>query len=119
MYYVCMSMLMEVVEIKTLRHGLWTHVARRQHAPKTVYFASDNELMLHGTVKYVLRADTGSEVEVPWAGRVVFSDGAEGVKMRFYQVYLVSSLIWVSCIAGLMGLGSFGAVGEEVDMYGL
>lgn len=91
--YVCMyvDLLMSMAEIKTLRHGLWTHVARRQHAPKTVYFASDNELMLHGTVNYVLRADLGREVEVPWAGRIVFDNGdAEGVKMRFYQVYLVS-----------------------------
>lgn len=45
--------------------------------------------MLYGTVRYVLRADAeGNEVEVPWAGRVVFAvDGGE-VRMRFYQVYL-------------------------------
>ena len=46
--------------------------------------------MLYGTVRYILRADTGNEVEVPWAGRVVFSL-EDGVKMKFYQVYLVCS----------------------------
>ncbi|KAL3478743.1 hypothetical protein BJX99DRAFT_99207 [Aspergillus californicus] len=87
-------------EILTLRHGLWTHVASRKHAPTKVFFASGNELMLYGTVRYVLKKDLESEVEVEWAGRVVFEtdeegnlekgggkDG-EGLKMKFYQVYL-------------------------------
>lgn len=48
--------------------------------------------MLYGTVRYVLRKDVEAgkpdeEVEVPWAGRVVFDEKVE--KMRFYQVYLV------------------------------
>lgn len=46
--------------------------------------------MLYGTVSYVLRADAEkNEVEVPWAGRVVFAVDGEEVRMRFYQVYLV------------------------------
>lgn len=45
--------------------------------------------MLYGTVKYVLKADLEREVEVPWAGRVVFEEG-DGNRMKFYQVYLVS-----------------------------
>ncbi|KAL4922707.1 hypothetical protein BDW62DRAFT_1701 [Aspergillus aurantiobrunneus] len=72
-------------EIRALRHGLWTHVASRKHAPTRIYFGGENELMLYGTVKYVLRADPTGEVQIPWAGRVVFGD--EG-KMKFYQVYL-------------------------------
>lgn len=44
--------------------------------------------MLYGTVRYVLKAEPGKEVEVPWAGRVAFDDGDE-LKMKFYQVYLV------------------------------
>ncbi|KAK5714732.1 hypothetical protein LTS12_027834 [Elasticomyces elasticus] len=78
------------IEILTLRHGLWTHVASRRHIPTKVFFGSDNEVMLYGTVRYILRADTENEVEVPWAGRVVFSL-EDGVKMKFYQVYLVYS----------------------------
>lgn len=80
---------MDGTEIRTLRHGLWTHVASRRHYPTKVFFGADDEVMLYGTVRYVLRADSEqNEVEVPWAGRVVFSLD-EGVKMRFYQVYLV------------------------------
>ncbi|PWY72382.1 hypothetical protein BO70DRAFT_364915 [Aspergillus heteromorphus CBS 117.55] len=73
-------------EILPLRHGLWTHVLSRKHFPERVYFGADRELMLHGTVRYVLKADPDTEVEVPWAGRVVFDEKVE--KMRFYQVYL-------------------------------
>lgn len=83
---------MDNTEILTLRHGLWTHVARRKHTPERVYFGAERELMLYGTVRYVLRnhVEAGKpdeEIEVPWAGRVVFDEKVE--KMRFYQVYLV------------------------------
>ncbi|PLB46760.1 hypothetical protein P170DRAFT_477630 [Aspergillus steynii IBT 23096] len=76
-------------EVLPLRHGLWTHVASRKHFPERIFFGGANELMLFGTVKYVLKADPSNEVEVPWAGRVVF-DKTEGeaLKMKFYQVYL-------------------------------
>ncbi|RAL09974.1 uncharacterized protein BO97DRAFT_407284 [Aspergillus homomorphus CBS 101889] len=76
-------------EILPLRHSLWTHVASRKHTPEKVYFGGDREVMLYGTVKYVLRNDPGNEVEVPWAGRVVFDEEeSAGLRMRFYQVYL-------------------------------
>jgi hypothetical protein len=50
--------------------------------------------MLYGGVNYRLKADTEKDVYVPWAGRVVFAPekAGEGVKMQFYQVYLVCSL---------------------------
>lgn len=76
-------------EILPLRHGLWTHVASRKHSPERIFFGGANELMLFGTVKYVLKADPSNAVEVPWAGRVVFSETQRGLKMKFYQVYLV------------------------------
>ncbi|RJE20741.1 hypothetical protein PHISCL_06936 [Aspergillus sclerotialis] len=79
-------------EIRTLRHGLWTHVSSRRHFPERVYFGGDDELMLYGTVKYVLKADLENEVTVPWAGRVVFENQAVSpdgkLRMKFYQVYL-------------------------------
>ncbi|KAL4896673.1 hypothetical protein BDV59DRAFT_199030 [Aspergillus ambiguus] len=75
-------------DIRTLRHGLWTHVAARSHFPARIYFGGKNELMLYGTVKYRLKADPSNEVEVPWAGRVVFADDEKNLKMKFYQVYL-------------------------------
>ncbi|KAL4974426.1 hypothetical protein BDW66DRAFT_139804 [Aspergillus desertorum] len=74
-------------EIRALRHGLWTHVASRKHTPIKVFFGGEGELMLYGTVKYVLKSDPEGEVEVQWAGRVVF-DLTEGLRMKFYQVYL-------------------------------
>ncbi|KAL4911259.1 hypothetical protein BDW74DRAFT_172727 [Aspergillus multicolor] len=75
-------------EIRTLRHGLWTHVASRKHTPTKVFFGGEDELMLYGTVEYVLKNNpNGEPTEVQWAGRVVFDFG-EGVRMRFYQVYL-------------------------------
>lgn len=112
---------MDGTEIRTLRHGLWTHVASRRHYPTKVFFGADDEVMLYGSVRYVLRADSeGNEVEVPWAGRVVFSLD-EGVKMRFYQVYLVCLFSAFARFGDLLALtffffflGSFGAVWEEI-----
>ncbi|KAL4941461.1 hypothetical protein BDV06DRAFT_179840 [Aspergillus oleicola] len=74
-------------EILSLRHSLWTHVASRKHMPKKIFFGGEEELMLFGTVRYVLRKDveSGTETEVEWAGRVVFGEGG---RLRFYQVYL-------------------------------
>ncbi|KKK18130.1 hypothetical protein ARAM_007328 [Aspergillus rambellii] len=42
-------------EIRSLRHGLWTHVANRKHFPTRIFFGAANELMLYGTVRYMLR----------------------------------------------------------------
>ena len=51
--------------------------------------------MLYGGVNYRLKANLDNEVYVPWAGRVVFAPrkGDEDIKMQFYQVYLVSTLL--------------------------
>ncbi|KAJ5551588.1 hypothetical protein N7535_000467 [Penicillium sp. DV-2018c] len=82
-------------EIRTLRHGLWEHVAERKHSPARIFFGGEDELMLYGGVAYRLKADPKNEVHVPWAARVVFAprkEGeGEGLKMRFYQVYLDSA----------------------------
>ncbi|KAL3461510.1 hypothetical protein BJX64DRAFT_289304 [Aspergillus heterothallicus] len=77
-------------EIRKLRLGLWTHVASRKHTPVKVFFGGEDEVMLYGIVRYVLRQGDGGEIEVPWAGRVVFDGFREGgeLKMKFYQVYL-------------------------------
>lgn len=74
-----------------MRHGLWTHVASRKHTPTRVFFGGENEIMLYGGVTYRLKADPENDVYVPWAGRVVFTpqDKDIGLKMQFYQVYLV------------------------------
>lgn len=50
--------------------------------------------MLYGGVTYRLKADPENDVYVPWAGRVVFTPQEKdlGIKMQFYQVYLVRFL---------------------------
>jgi hypothetical protein len=77
-------------EILALRKGLWEKVASRVHNPIKIfpYGPDSNEVMLHGTVKYGLKA--GGEAGVDWAAyaRLVKEEGK--VKMEFYQVYLVS-----------------------------
>lgn len=80
-----------MTEILPLRHGLWTHVASRNHTPVRIFFSGENEIMLYGGVNYRLKADPEKDVYVPWAGRAVFAPQKEGedVKMQFYQVYLV------------------------------
>ncbi|KAL2848108.1 hypothetical protein BJY01DRAFT_163053 [Aspergillus pseudoustus] len=83
-------------EIRELRLGLWTHVVSRKHTPVKVFFGGEDEVMLYGIVRYVLRQGDGGEVEVPWAGRVIF-DGVkeeEELRMKFYQVYLASLLFF-------------------------
>lgn len=49
--------------------------------------------MLYGGVTYRLKAEPEKDVYVPWAGRVAFAPEmkGKGVKMQFYQVYLVGS----------------------------
>lgn len=80
---------------------MWKAVAKRTHRPRKVYLAdssSDAEVMLYGSVDYVLRcgrrsrrgsdrASNGKTVDnVEWAGRMVFASGDGPVKMSFYQV---------------------------------
>ncbi|KAK7615119.1 hypothetical protein BKA81DRAFT_353612 [Phyllosticta paracitricarpa] len=75
-------------EILQLRKGLWERVSIRRHFPLKIFPAGNNadEVMLHGTVGYVLKE--GGEADIDWAARahLVKEDGR--VKMDFYQVYL-------------------------------
>ncbi|KAF1968234.1 hypothetical protein BU23DRAFT_558651 [Bimuria novae-zelandiae CBS 107.79] len=75
-------------EIFALRKGLWEKVAARAHNPTKIFpFGPDsNEVMLHGTVHYRLKA--GDESDVDWAARARLVKEGEKVKMEFYQVYL-------------------------------
>ncbi|KAL6709289.1 hypothetical protein ACN47E_001696 [Coniothyrium glycines] len=75
-------------EILTLRKAMWEKVASRRHKAHKVYPFGPNsdEVMLHGTVQYGLKAGGASGLD--WAARahLVKEDGK--VKMDFYQVYL-------------------------------
>lgn len=100
--------------IRTLRHGLWTHVASRKHTPTRIFFSGNNEIMLYGGVNYRLKANPENDVYVPWAGRVVFNlDG--DVKMQFYQVYLVCTPLKNKWITLLTGVGSIRTIWQEIS----
>lgn len=81
-------------EILSLRKGLWSGpVVSRLHTLERIYaFGEDGlDVMVYGNVKYGLK--NGKEVVVDWAGRAELVEGKEGVKMKFYQVYLDSSVV--------------------------
>lgn len=48
-----------------------------------------NDVMLHGSVDYVLH--NGKDVKVDWAAHAQFKEVGKDLKMRFYQVYLDSA----------------------------
>jgi hypothetical protein len=74
-----------------MRHGMWEKVASRSHKPSMIYpfGKSGDDVMLHGTVDYELK--DGKKAEgIEWAARAKFGAENGGLKMVFYQVYLVS-----------------------------
>lgn len=79
-------------EILAVRKAIWAGpIISRKHVLEKIFPFSDTEVMVYGSVTYGLR--NGKEVKVEWAGRTVFEDqgGDDGLKMRFYQVYLDSA----------------------------
>jgi hypothetical protein len=92
-------------EIRKIREGLWNGpVKTRKHSLEKIFpfGAGSLEVMVFGSVEYGLR--NGREVGVEWAGRAVFEevDGKE-LKMRFYQVYLVSFVFFLPSLLALVG----------------
>lgn len=79
-----------------MRHGMWDKVAKRSHKPVQLFAfgAGSDDVMLYGTVDYTLKDGRGTTVD--WSARAHFTKEADGgLKMDFYQVYLVSSVIVV------------------------
>jgi len=79
-------------DILSLRHGLWSGpVKTRKHTLEKIFpFGNDsNEVMLYGSVDYGLK--NGKALTVEWAGRAIMVEHQDGLRMGFYQVYLVSS----------------------------
>lgn len=68
---------------------MWEKVAKRSHKPQQLYSfgANADDIMLFGTVDYVLKDGKGTTVE--WAARAHFSKAEGELKMDYYQVYLV------------------------------
>jgi hypothetical protein len=63
-------------------------VAKRKHSIEKIFPFGDNsnEVMLYGTVDYVLKNQ--KEVMVEWAARAVLTEEKGKWKMHFYQVYM-------------------------------
>ena len=77
--------------ILEFRKGLWTGpVKTRLHTLDRIYPFGDNsnEVMLYGHVDYSLK--NGKDITVNWAGRANMVEEGGDLKMKFYQVYLVS-----------------------------
>lgn len=74
-----------------MRHGMWEKVAKRSHTVSKIYSFGKNsyDVMLHGTVDYELK--DGKKAEgIEWAARAQFASENDTIKMKLYQVYLVS-----------------------------
>lgn len=87
----CNAMRGRLKEILAFRHSLWTSVSSRRHHVSKLYFGDSNDMMLHGTVVYIMKNDPqGKEIKIDWAAKAEF-DELEGItpRMKFYQVYLV------------------------------
>lgn len=64
---------------------------RKHHLHRIYPFGAKdaNDVMLHGSVDYVLH--NGKDVKVDWAGHAQLEDVEGKLRMRFYQVYLDSA----------------------------
>lgn len=81
-----------LLAIIKLRQGMWEKVAKRSHVPRQIFtFGGSSEYMLHGSVGYELK--DGRKTSTEWAarGQLVQVDGK--LKMKFYQVFLVSAFL--------------------------
>jgi hypothetical protein len=81
-------------DILAFRKSLWTSVSSRKHVVNKIFFGENNDMMLHGTVTYVMKHDPqGKDVKIDWAARAEFEDDQDGPRMKYYQVYLVCLLL--------------------------
>ena len=79
-------------DVLELRKSLWSGpVKTRLHTLEKIFPFGDNpdEVMLNGHVEYGLK--NGKDITVHWAGRALMVEDEGRLKMKFYQVYLVSS----------------------------
>ena len=81
--------------ILEFRKGLWTGpVKKRLHTLEKIFPFGDkaDEVMLYGKVDYGLK--NGKDITVQWAGRALLVEEGGKLKMKFYQVYMVSLCHW-------------------------
>lgn len=94
-------------QIQELRKGMWSGpIQKRKHTLKKIFPFGDNsnEVMLYGTVDYVLK--NGKSLTVDWAGRALMMEEKGKLKMGLYQVYLVSvANLWNSLLMLMLTSG--------------
>ena len=71
---------------------MWEKVAKRSHKPVQIYAfgAGSDDVMLHGTVEYVLK--DSKKASSSWGAKAHFVKEDSELKMDFYQVFLVSKI---------------------------
>ena len=72
---------------------MWEKVAKRSHKPIQIYAfgAGSDDVMLHGTVDYVLKDD--KKASSSWGAKAHFVNEDGELKMDFYQLFLVSKTL--------------------------
>lgn len=78
-------------DILALRKGLWSGPVktRLHHLEKIFPFGNNSdEVMLYGYVEYGLKNE--KDITVNWAARALMTEEGGKLKMKHYQVYLVS-----------------------------
>jgi hypothetical protein len=106
-----------LIGIIEMRHGMWEKVASRSHKPSMIYtfVKGGDDVMLHGTVDYELKDGKRAE-GIEWAARARFGAEEGGLKMVFYQVYLVSGP-FLLCLVLMKGIGKEGFGWVQFDLY--
>jgi hypothetical protein len=106
-----------LIGIIEMRHGMWEKVASRSHKPSMIYTfgKGGDDVMLHGTVDYELKDGKRAE-GIEWAARARFGAEEGGLKMVFYQVYLVSGP-FLLCLVLMKGIGKEGFGWVQFDLY--
>jgi hypothetical protein len=82
------------VGIKTLQEMIWKGNVPRQHDVKKVFATdADKEVMMFGTVTMNLPKEN---VTMTWAGHMTLEEFNGELRIKDYQVYAVSPLLYVT-----------------------
>jgi hypothetical protein len=77
--------------VRKFREGGWEKVATRKHICEGIFAGKNaDEVMTYGTVDYGFK-DGSRKDGIEWAARLVMDQSSGQPKIKFYQVYIVSS----------------------------
>ena len=84
-------MLTEAEEVVALRKAIWSHIPNRDHSPIQIFTHGTDQmdLMVHGDVTY--NHHHGHETGSDWAATVKLAKVGDEIKMKRYQIIVVSS----------------------------